>query len=274
MAAQTSQTSLLLDLLLRYHHNLSMFPTLTLLSLLQSPMPSGNLSCILQPSQQLNLSQLSLKFPSPNQQSLGMRTALAWHHKQLLEVCLHLQECNAMRLKAGMILTTLTTSQICNHAQGDVDLTITATDIPHHHHIKHHQHPYQFHHAHDQPPSLEASHPSVQCWPDFISAVQTPLRWLTNCWQPSKKMTKILMKYWHHCSPMKGLPKRWVYTMEDTKVKSEVLFNPTQYQHLGHLLTCTQCQHGESNHSSHQQDSSTTSAMTSYPSPSLTSTDS
>src|ERR1700744_6370707 len=141
----TSSTALLLDL---------SFPT-SPTSLTQTPLnpprsltPSGGSSCILQPSSAENRPKLSLKFPSPMPESLGMRTAREWHREQLLQARLRMEQRNALRLTRGQIPTTLTTSLICDHAREDAGLDTIATDIPLHCNPDNPQCPYPFHPGH------------------------------------------------------------------------------------------------------------------------------
>ena len=141
----TSSTALLLDLSLPAT---TTSPTLTPSNPLRSLMPSGGLSCTLQPSSAANWPKLSLRFPSPMPESLGMRTAHKWHRKQLLQAWLRMEQRNALRLKRGQIPTTLTTSLTCDHAREDAGLDTIAMDIPLHRDPDDPQRPYPFHPGH------------------------------------------------------------------------------------------------------------------------------
>src|ERR1700744_3628916 len=125
----TSSTALLLDLSFPTSPT---SPTQPPLKPPRSLTPSGDLSCILQPSLAANRPKLSLKFPSPMPESLGMRTAREWHRKQLIQARLRREQRNALRLKRGQIPTTLTTSLTCDHVREDADLGTTVTDTPLH----------------------------------------------------------------------------------------------------------------------------------------------
>jgi hypothetical protein len=50
--------------------------------------------------------KLSMRFPSPTTQSLGMHTALAWHQEQLLEARQKLDLRNRNRIQAGLLPVT------------------------------------------------------------------------------------------------------------------------------------------------------------------------
>ena len=219
-------TALLLDLLLHANH---MSPTQTPLSPPRLLMPSGDLSCILQPSSAENRPRLFLKFPSPMPESLGMRTAREWHCEQLLQARLRMEQCNALQVKRGQIPTTLTMSLTCDHAREDVGLDTTATDTPLHHDPDNPQHPYPFHPSHYLSTSLcelqsdrvdNLPH-SLPTWQLFASHVKMPLHWSINCPRPSNKMTKILKQY---CLPT--LPKGWRYEDDVDEVKQESLDDP------------------------------------------------
>src|ERR1700744_1613357 len=123
----TTSTALLLDLSLPAE---TTSPIQTPSNPQRSLTPSGGLSCTLQPSSAANRPRLSLRFPSPMPESLGMRTAREWHREQLLQARLRMEQRNALCLKRGQIPTTLTTSLTCDHAREDADLSIIATDIP------------------------------------------------------------------------------------------------------------------------------------------------
>lgn len=181
MDSPAPSTVLLLDLSLPRTTQL-MSPTLTLTNQQQLLMHSGDLSCTLQPSQQPNLLKMSLKFWSPIPQSLGMRMAQAWHHEQLLQACLRMDQRNAECRKVGMIPTTLTMSQICDHAQEDVDHATTVMGIHHHHNPNDLQHQYPFlqgHYLYSTPHNLSSTHVenlpcSLQTWRLFTSCVKMP----------------------------------------------------------------------------------------------------
>ena len=143
--SQTQSTALLLDLSLPANPT---SPTQTPLNPLRSLMPSGGLSCTLQPSLAANRPRQYLKFPSPMPESLGMRTAREWHREQLLQARLRMEQRNALRIKKGQIPTTLTTSLTCDHAREDAGLDTIVTDIPLHRDPDNPQRPYPFHPGH------------------------------------------------------------------------------------------------------------------------------
>ena len=234
--SQTSSTALLLDLSLPADLT---SPTQTPPNLPKSPTPSGGLSCTLQPSSAANRPKLSLKFPSPMPESLGMRTAREWHHEQLLQARLRMEQRNALRLKRGQIPTTLTTSLICDHAREDAGLGTTVMDTPLHRDPDNPQRPYPFHPGHYPNTSLcelrsdwvDNLPRSLPTWRLFASRVKTPSRWLINCPQPSNKTTKIPTQY---CLPT--LPKGWRYEDDVEEVKQESLDNLATTL-LDHLAT-------------------------------------
>ena len=219
----TSSTALLLDL------SLPVSPT----SPIQTPsspprslMPSGGLSCTLQPSSAANRPRLSLKFPSPMPESLGMRTAREWHREQLLQARLRMEQRNALRLKRGQIPTTLTTSLICDHAREDAGPDTTVMDLPLHCDPDNPQRPYPFHPGHYPNTSLRELRSdrvdnlprSLPTWQLFASRVKTPSRWSISCPQPSSKTTKIPTQY-----RLPTLPKGWRYEDDVEEVKQESL---------------------------------------------------
>ena len=221
--SQTSSTALLLDLSLPA--NLTS-PTQIPSSPLRSLTPSGGSSCILQPSSAENRPRLSLRFPSPMPESVGMRTAREWHREQLLRARLRMEQCNALCLKRGQIPTTLTTSLICNHAREDAGLGTIAMDTPLHHDPDNPQRPYPFHPGHYPNTSLRELRSdrvdnlprSIPTWQLFASRVKTPSRWLINCPRPSSKMMKIPTQY-----RLPTLPKGWQYEDDVEEVKQESL---------------------------------------------------
>jgi hypothetical protein len=78
--------------------------------------------------------KLSMRFHSPMKQSLGMRTASAWHWEQILEAHQKLDLHNRNRLSKGMIpvqspLTTMTTSASVLSAPAN-EPTVTANLTP------------------------------------------------------------------------------------------------------------------------------------------------
>ena len=145
--SQTTHSTLWLDLSLppRDDHT---FPTQTPSNPLRSLTPSSSSLSTLLPSSAANLLRPYLKFPSPMPELLGMRTACEWHHEQLLLARLRMEQRNALRIKRGQILMTLTTSLTCDHAHEDVALGITAMDTPLHQDPDNPQHPYPFHPGH------------------------------------------------------------------------------------------------------------------------------
>ena len=219
----TSSTALLLDLSLPASPT---SPTQTPLNLPRSLTPSGGLSCTLQPSSAANRPRVSLKFPSPMPESLGMRTAREWHREQLLQAWLRMEQRNAMRLKRGQIPTTLTTSLTCDHARKDAGLGTTVMDIPLHRDPDNPQRPYPFHPGHYPNTSLRELRSdrvdnlprSLPTWRLFASRVKTPQRWSISCPRPSNKTTKIPMQY-----RLPTLPQGWRYEDDVEEVKQESL---------------------------------------------------
>ena len=267
----TTSTALLLDL------SLPVNPT-SLTQTPQSPQksltPSGGLSCTLQPSSAANRPRLSLKFPSPMPESLGMRTAREWHWEQLLQARLRMEQRNTLHLKRGQIPTTLTTSQTCDHAPEDADLGTIATDIPLHRDPDNPQRPYPFHPGHypntslcelrsDRVDNLPRSLPT---WRLFASRMKTLSRWLISCPRPSSKMTKIPTRY-----RLPTLPKGWRYEDNVEEVKHESL-DSLATELLNHLATIL---HAESSVESRRRSLSrrilrSTRGTRRYPSPSPT----
>ena len=249
---QTSSTTLLLDLSLPADPT---SPTQTLPNPPRSPTPSGGLSCILQPSSAANRPRLSLKFPSPMPESLGMRTAREWHREQLLQARLRMEQRNALRLKRGQIPTTLTTSLTCDNARGDVGLDTTATDILLHRDPDNPQRPYPFHPGHYPNTSLRELRSdrvdnlprSLPTWKLFASRVKTPQRWSISCPRPSSKTTKIPTRY-----RLPTLPKGWRYEDDVEEVKQEPL-DSLATTLLNHLATTP---HAESSAGSQRRSSS------------------
>src|ERR1700744_1936350 len=207
----TTSTALLLDLSLPAE---TTSPIQTPSNPQRSLTPSGGLSCTLQPSSAANRPRLSLKFPSPMPESLGMRTAREWHREQLLQARLRMEQRNALRLKRGQIPTTLTTSLTCDHAREDAGLETTVTDIPLHRDPDNPQRPYPFHPGHYPDTSLRKLRSdrvdnlprSLPTWRLFASRVKTPQRWSISCPRPSSATTKIPMQY-----RLPTLPKGWRY---------------------------------------------------------------
>ena len=219
----TSSTALLLDLSLPANPT---SPTQTPLNPQRSLTPSGGSSCILQPSLAENRPRLSLRFPSPMPESLGMRTARKWHREQLLQARLRMEQRNALRLKRGQIPTTLTTSLTCDHVRGDADLDTTAMDIRLHRDPDNPQRLYPFHPGHYPHTSLRELRSdrvdnlprSLPTWQLFASRVKTPQRWSISCPRPSSKTTKIPAQY-----RLPTLPKGWQYEDDVEEVKQEPL---------------------------------------------------
>ena len=264
-------TALLLDLSLPVNPT---SPTQTPLNPPRLLMPSGGSSCILQPSSAENRPRLSLNFPSPMPESLGMRTAREWHREQLLQARLRMEQRNALRLKRGQIPTTLTTSLTCDHAREDAGLDTTATDTLLHRDPDNPQRPYPFHPGHyphtslrelrsDQVDNLPRALPT---WQLFASRVKTPSRWSINCHRPSSKTTKMPAQY-----RLPTLPKGWRYEEDVEEVKQEPLDNLAATL-LDHLATTP---HMESSAESRRRSSSqrilrSTRGTRRFPSPSLT----
>ena len=71
--------------------------------------------------------------------------AREWHCEQLLQARLRMEQCNALQIKRGQILTTLTMSLTCDHAHEDAGLDTTVMDIPLHRDPDNPQRPYPFH---------------------------------------------------------------------------------------------------------------------------------
>ena len=234
--SQTSSTALLLDLSLPTS---PMSHTPTPLNLQRSLTPSGGSSCTLQPSSAANRPRLSLKFPSPMPESLGMRTACEWHHEQLLQAHLRMDQRNAARVKRGQIPTTLTTSLTCDHAREDAGLWSTVMDTHLHRDPDNPQRPYPFHPGHYPNTSLRELRSnrvdnlprSLPTWRLFASRVKTPSRWSISCPRPSNKTTKIPMQY-----RLPTLPKGWRYEDDVEEVKQELLDNLAT-ELLDHLAT-------------------------------------
>ena len=269
-----SSTALLLDLSLPTNPT---SPTQTQLNPPRSLTPSGGLSCTLQPSSAANRPRLSLRFPSPMPESLGMRTAREWHREQLLQACLRMEQCNALRLKKGQIPTTLTTSLTCDHACKDADLGTTVMDTPLHRDPDNPQCPYPFHPGHYPHTSLRELRSdrvdnlprSIPTWQLFASRMKTPSRWSINCHWPSSKTTKIPMQY-----HLPTLPKGWWYEDDVEEVKQESL-DSLATTLLDHLATTP---HAESSAESRHRSSSrrtlrSTRGTRRYPSPSPTNSD-
>ena len=250
--SRTPSTALLLDLSLPVNPT---SPTQTPSNPPRSPMPSGGLSCTLQPSSAANRPKLSLRFPSPTPESLGMRTAREWHREQLLRARLRMEQRNALRLKKGQIPTTLTTSLICDHAREDADLGIIATDIPLHRDPDDPQRPYPFHPGHYPHTSLRELRSdrvdnlprSLPTWKLFASRVKTPSRWSISCPRPSSKTMKIPKQY-----RLPTLPKGWRYEDDVEEVKQESL-DSLATTLLDHLATTP---HAESSEGSRRRSSS------------------
>ena len=247
----TSSTALLLDLSLPVNPT---SPTQTPSNPPRSLTPSGGLSCTLQPSSAANRPRLSLKFPSPMPESLGMRTARKWHREQLLQARLRMEQRNALRLKRGQIPTTLTTSLTCDHVCEDAGLDTTVMDIPLHRDPDNPQRPYPFHPGHYPNTSLRELRSdrvdnlprSLLTWQLFASHVKTPSRWSITCPRPSNKTTKIPMQY-----RLPTLPKGWQYEDDVEEVKQESL-DSLATTFLDHLATTP---HAESIAGSQRQSS-------------------
>jgi hypothetical protein len=217
---------------LEVHLWLDISPTQTLLELLKSLPYSDTSLSILHPSQTPNHRKVTLRFRSPDVNSLGMRTALAWHREQIQVARLRWDLRNAQRLKDGMVPVTkqVMEKMTCVHAHEDADPSPTATDIPHRlHHKRRHPHPYLS--------NLDPHHP--QAWQQLTSTVKTSRHWLLTCPEPSTKSTKMPMKYRHPIQ--KGLPKGWVYE-EATEVEDGGLLDPQSYQLTSPLTCARNCQ--------------------------------
>ena len=267
---QTSSTALLLDLSLPNPTS----PTQTPSNPPRSLTPSGGLSCTLQPSSAVNRPKLSLRFPSPMPESLGMRTAREWHREQLLRAHLRMEQRNALRLKRGQIPTTLTTSLICDHAREAVGHATTVMDTPLHRDPDNPQHPYPFHPGHYPNTSLRELRSdrvdnlprSLLTWQLFASRVKTPSRWSISCPRPSSKTTKIPMQY-----RLPTLPKGWRYEDDVEEVKQESLDHlaTTLLDHLATTLPAESSAESQRRSSSRRILRSTRGTRR-YPSPSPT----
>ena len=205
---------------------------------------------------------------------LGMRTAREWHREQLLQARLRMEQRNALRVKRGQILTTLTMSLTCDHAHKDAGHGSTVTDTLLHHDPDNPQRPYPFHPGHYPHTSLRELWSdrvdnlprSIPTWQLFASRVKTPSHWLINCPRPSNKTTKIPMQY-----HLPTLPKGWRYEDDVAEVKQESL-DSLATELLDHLATIP---HAESSAESRRRSSSwrtlrSTRGTRRYPSPSPT----
>ena len=168
-----------------------------------------------------------------------MRTACEWHHEQLLQAHLRMDQRNAARVKRGQIPTTLTTSLTCDHAREDAGLWSTVMDTHLHRDPDNPQHLYPFHPSHYPNTSLRELQSdwvdnlphSLLTWQLFTSHMKTPLHWSISCPRPSNKTTKIPMQY---CLPT--LPKGWRYEDGMEEVKQESL-DSLAMELLDHLAT-------------------------------------
>ena len=270
----TSSTALLLDLSLPTDPT---SPTQTPLNPPRSLMPSGGLSCTLQPSSAANRPRPFLKFPSPMPESLGMRTAREWHREQLLQARLRMEQRNALHLKRGQIPTTLTTSLTCDHAREDAARGTIVTDTPLHRDPDNPQRPYPFHPGHYPNTSLRELRSdrvdnlpqSLPTWRLFASRMKTPSRWSISCPRPSNKTTKIPTQY-----RLPTLPKGWRYEDDVEEVKQEPL-DSLAVRLLDHLATTP---HTESSAESQRRSSywrtlRSTRGTRRFPSPSPTDSD-
>ena len=272
--SQTQSTALLLDLSLPANPT---SPTQTLPNPQKLLTPSGGLSCTLQPSSAANRPKLSLRFPSPMPESLGMRTAREWHREQLLQARLRMEQRNALHLKRGQILMTLTTSLTCDHAREDAAPDTTATDIPLHRDPDDPQRPYPFHPGHYPNTSLRELRSdradnlprSLPTWRLFASRVKTLSRWSINCPRPSSKTTKIPTQY-----RLPTLPKGWRYEDDVEEVKQESL-DSLAMELLDHLATTppTESSAGSRRRSSYRRTLRSTRGTRRYPSPLPTDSD-
>ena len=264
MTDQTSNTNTPLEPSPLPHLLLHITPTRNLPNLLKSLKHSDDSLSVLRSSQTQNHPKVTLRLQSPDTQSLGMRTALAWHREQLLEARLMQDQKNRQRMEDGMRpVRQLTT---CSHALEGADPSSTVMDMtpPRLRRQLRRQHPYQS--------DLDPYHP--QAWQRLISAVRTPSCWSISCPEPSKKTTKIPLKYRQPIQHQ--LPKGWVYAEDAEGVGAKRLDDPLTYQ-LDHPLTRAQhCQlQGRQAASRHQRQeglSTTEEGLTSL-SPSQTDTD-
>jgi hypothetical protein len=127
--------------------------------------------------------KLSMWFPSPTTQSLGMCTALAWHREQLLEARQKLELRNRNQLRAGLLpvtnhLMTRTTSTSVLSAPVSKP-TVTAHLSP----CLHRQHPYLSH--------LNPHCPNM--WDKLSSIVSKPRHWSLDSPLPS------MLRFAKHC---------------------------------------------------------------------------
>ena len=185
-----------------------------------------------------------------------------------------MEQRNALRLKRGLIPTTLTTSLTCDHAREDAGLGTIAMDIPLHRDPDNPQRLYPFHPGHypnmslrelrsDRVDNLPRSMPT---WQLFASRVKTPSRWSTSCPQPSSKTTKIPTRY-----RLPTLPKGWQYEDDVEEVKQEPLDNLAATL-LDHLATTPHAESsaGNQSRSSYRRTLRSTRGTRRFPSPSPT----
>ena len=155
-------------------------------------------------------------------------------------------------------------SQSLDRALEDVDQWSIATDTtpPNLHQYQHHKHPY-----------LSDLHPgSSKAWPHFSSIMKTPQCWRLNSSMLSEKTMKMLLKY-RQCTQLeKPLPKGWVYDEGAEAVKAEGLANLSLYKLTRPRLTRAQQQLEDHRCRLHQV-TSTTTELTTSPSPLPTTTD-
>jgi hypothetical protein len=187
--------------------------------------------------------KLSMHFPSPLKQSLGMQTALAWHQEQLLEAQERLDQRNHNRIRARLLpitnptLTTTTSPSAPSAPANEPIATVHLAPQLHRHH------PYLS--------PLEPHRPGS--WDKLSSIVSKPKCWSLDLPHPSTRTVKILLRFQGQENHPPNTPREpevsnqslppkesrfWMYLLED--VKTEDVGNPSQYTTINQVLTCAQ----------------------------------
>jgi hypothetical protein len=173
--------------------------------------------------------KVTMRFQCPNEMSLGMKTALAWHQEQLLLARKWWDLKNWRRVAIGHTPSTppLLISHLVHNAENP-ESTVTNTT---------HQSPSL------SPSSLSPSpNPfALSAWRHLASTVKKPRHWQVDLPLPSDKVVKIPLQF---CLPIPSkntLPKGWVYVVKDVvgAVKQEAT-NLLLYNSVDRTLTCTQ----------------------------------
>jgi hypothetical protein len=196
-------------------------------------------------SMPLNKPLKRLLFRSPLPKGEGIKQALAWNRKQLLDLQRLWELCRQHRIDAGLLPMTRPPLMISDDALGVENRTSTAMAMP----------------PSSQTPLL-TSHLDSQCrapfqptaWRNLTSVVRRPCHWQVASSMLSTKTVKILLRFRQHttmemsspvsspkalASPLLLLPKGWVYAVEDVNIKTEAeVVNPSSYLMLGAPLTC------------------------------------